>query len=197
MTKKTCSVCGAKDSLVMETKEFTVRYGATELTKTVPVLKCSCCGARFDLDNKNDEIRKEAMLEVRQNSVTENLEKIEKKISLVDLERSFALPSKTLSKWKNKSKVPSAAAAALVNLIGVFPWLSYVAVSDYNPITAYKIAGAAFFKKTLEFPQISISCSSTEFYDSIHLTNPKTFVVNTKTIESVNGLFLAGDPYDN
>ena len=45
MTKKTCPVCGAKNSLVKETKEFTVRYEATELIRTAPVLTCSCCGS--------------------------------------------------------------------------------------------------------------------------------------------------------
>lgn len=198
--KNNCSVCGATNSLKKKVKQMTVQYGNTKLIKELPILECNCCGAKFD-DTNADDIRKKALLEVRQNSVVENLEQIEKDISFTELERCFSLPAKTLSKWKNKSKAPSAAASALISLINIFPWLTSVAMNNYDSQISYNIAGKAFFKKVLQDPKISAFYINNPEYESIGLSNSKTDVFveknNSTTFTNEINRLVAGGAYVN
>lgn len=181
MTDKKCPVCGTESSLKEENKLFTAVYAGTRAEVSIPVKVCSCCGAQFDAGKDTDEQRKKAMLAARNNSVSETLERLEKTTSFTDIERSFYLPPKTLSKWKNQSKTPSAAAAALVNLLGVFPWLSYVGMANFEPETAYKIAGAAFFAKATESEKIKAFYSSSDSYELLGLMKDKTTTTRKET----------------
>lgn len=178
MLNKTCPICGAKSALSNEIKKSTAVYAGTTAEIEMPVMVCSCCGAKFDVGKESDKLRKQAMVTARNNSVTKTLEELEKTNSFVDIERSFYLPPKTLSKWKNQSKTPSAAAAALVSLLGVFPWLSYVGMTNFEPVIAYKIAGAAFFAKATESEKIKAFYSFNENYEVLGLVNDKTVVSN-------------------
>ncbi len=182
MLNKTCPICGAKSALSKNKKIFIAKYANTGTEVTIPVMVCSCCGAKIDLGKETDKLRKQAMITARNNSVSNTLENLEKTSSFVEIERSLYLPPKTLSKWKNQSKTPSAAAAALVSLLGVFPWLAYVGMTNFNPDMAYKIAGAAFFAKASESEKIKAFYSSSDNYDILGLINDKT-VVSDKTDE--------------
>lgn len=166
-----CPCCGEKDSFKLIEKDFSTVYGQTSIISKLPVRHCNKCGATFDADEAVDEIRKTAFLQARQESVCKDLEKLEQKISFTELERCFYLAPKTLSKWKNKSKSPSAAAAALVSLLGVFPWLSYVGILNYNPKEAYKIAFAAVLQKAKENPENFILPLTNEMYNGIALVH--------------------------
>lgn len=179
MLNKTCPICGTKSALSKTIKKSTAMYAGTTAEIEMPVMVCACCGAKFDAGEESDKLRKQVMLTARNNSVTKTLEELEKTTSFVDIERSFCLPPKTLSKWKNQSKTPSAAAAALVSLLGVFPWLSYVGMTDFEPVMAYKIAGAAFFAKATESEKIKAFYSSSENYEVLGLVNDKTVVGNS------------------
>ena len=131
------------------------------------------------------------MLAARSNSVSETLERLEKTTSFTDIERSFYLPPKTLSKWKNESKSPSASAAALVSLLGVFPWLSYVGMANFEPETAYKIAGAAFFAKATESEKIRAFYSSSNNYELLGLVKDNTITTHNEIplpIENAYGI---------
>lgn len=180
MLNKTCPVCGTKSALHKDEKKFTALYANSKAEVSIPVMVCSCCGAKFDIGKDADELRKQAMITARNNSVTKTLEELEKISSFVEIERSLYLPPKTLSKWKNQSKAPAASAAALVSLLGVFPWLSYVGMTNFNPDMAYKIAGAAFFAKATESEKIKAFYSSSDNYEILGLMNDKT-VVSRKT----------------
>lgn len=180
MISKTCPVCGTKFALGKDKKKFAAMYANTRAEISIPIMICSCCGAKFDIGKDSDRLRKKAMVAARNNSVSNTLENLEKISSFVEIERSLCLPSKTLSKWKNQSKTPSAAAAALVSLLGVFPWLSYVGMADYNTDIAYRIAGAAFFAKAAESEKIKAFYSASENYEILGLMNDKT-VVSGKT----------------
>ena len=169
MKKTICPCCGEKGNFKLLEKDFSTVYGQTSIISKLPVQHCGNCGATFDADESVDEIRKNAFIQARQNSVCKDLERLEQKISFTELERCFYLAPKTLSKWKNKSKSPSAAAAALVSLLGVFPWLSYVGMLNYNPTEAYKVAFAAVLQKAKENPENFILPLTNEMYNGIAL----------------------------
>ena len=164
-----CPCCGEKSNFKLSEKKFSTVYGQTSVVSKLPVRYCNNCGSTFDADESGDEIRKDAFIQARQESVCKDLEKLEQKISFTELERCFYLAPKTLSKWKNKSKSPSAAAAALVSLLGVFPWLSYVGMLNYDPKEAYKIAFAAVLQKAKENPENFILPLTNEMYKGIAL----------------------------
>lgn len=186
MKSKVCPICGGKGTIRRETKDFSAKYALTEYITKVPVDVCSRCGAKFDLGTKSDTLKKQALVIARNNSVTNTLISLEKDCSFSEIERSFSLPAKTLSKWKNQSKSPSAAAAALVSLLSVFPWLAYVGMADYEPVTAYKLAGAAFFSKAAENDQIKTFMLSNERYDvmGIYKEKPVTQSYSVQEIPS-------------
>lgn len=194
MTEKKCPVCGSEFSLKEEDKQFTAVYAGTRAEVFLPVKVCSCCGAKFDAGKDTDELRKKAMLDARNNSVSETLERLEKTNSFTDIERSFYLPPKTLSKWKNQSKTPSAAAAALVSLLGVFPWLSYVGMANFDPETAYKIAGAAFFAKATESEKIKAFYSSGGTYELLGLMKDKTVTAKKEMLLPVEDAYCIVPP---
>lgn len=172
MTFKSCPCCGEKKHFKSAVKDISVAYGQINLTSKIPVKRCDNCGAIFDDDKKSaDCIRKETFNLARQKSVCEGLEALNKKIPYSVLERCFSLAPRTLSKWKNMSKSPSASAAALVNLLTVFPWLAYVGMSNYNPSEAYKIAAAAVLQKVKDNPKNFILPLSVEGYSGIALVN--------------------------
>lgn len=183
MDTNKCPCCGKVDSFKQKEKDFSVVYGQKTSTGKLFVLECDNCGAEFDCDaEKNDKIRKETMLSTRQESVCDSLKNIEEKISFAELERCFYLAPKTLSKWKTKEKSPSAAAAAFINLINVFPWLSLVGMANYNPIEAYKIACAAVVQKIRQNTSNFVFPLSTNAYDAVVFGYEKTQSYN-ETIE--------------
>jgi DNA-binding transcriptional regulator YiaG len=175
-----CPICGAKNTLAKRKNEYTASYGNAAHSVQLDSYECSCCGATLDLDfeEKNELAIKNAMEAARAESVSDSLKHLENVLSFVELERSFALPPKTLSKWKNKSKSPSAAAAALVSLLGVFPWLSYVGMLNYNPKEAYKIAFAAILQKAKENPENFILPLTNEMYNGIALVHQNNQAYN-------------------
>ncbi len=172
---KTCPVCGAKDTLTKGFSVYTAKYVNAQVSNTLEYYKCSCCDAELSLDckEKNEAAIKNALETARMNSVAETIKQLEESISLVEIERSFSLPPKTLSKWKTKSKSPSAAAAAFISLLGVFPWLTYVGMCGYNVIQSYKMAGIAFFKEMAKNPNNYPFAMANENYSIIGVYNHK------------------------
>ena len=171
MKLTTCPCCGEKETFKLSEKDFSTTYGQTSITSKLPVMHCNNCGATFDADESVEEIRKDSFIKARQESVCKELEKLEKKISFTELERCFYLAPKTLSKWKNKAKSPSATAAAFISLLGVFPWLSYVGMLNYNQNEAYKIAFAAVLQKAKENPENFVMSLTNELYSGIAIVN--------------------------
>lgn len=181
-----CPVCGSEDTLLKNTRKYVAKYMNQQVSKELQQYTCLCCGADLDLEfeDKNEKLMKEAYETARDEKVSFILKEIEKQISFAELERSFALPPKTLSKWKNKSKSPSAAAAALISLISVFPWLSYVGFTDYDVKSAYKFAGVAFFKELSKNPDNFPFALSDENYSAIGVYQNKQTDYKEKLISS-------------
>ena len=185
-----CPICGAENALKKVNTEYKATYSFKTHSTELNSYECSCCGANLDLDyeEQNEVAIKEATSIARNNCISEILEKLEKTNSFVEIERSLYLPPKTLSKWKNQSKAPSAAAAALVSLLGVFPWLSYVGMLNYNLADAYKIAYAAILKKASEEPDNFIFSMSNDFYNGIAVVHQKntTYKMNSSDNKIAN-----------
>lgn len=192
----TCPICGAESSLHVGSRLYRASYANHDDSTSLNFYTCSFCGSELDLDyeEKNENAIKELTEKVRNDSVSNSLLELEKELSLVDIERSFSLPPRTLSKWKNQSKAPSAAAAALVSLLSVFPWLSYIGMANYNPIVAYKVAGAAVLKELAKNPDNYPFVISNENYSAIGVIKEKT---KNYTDTLVTGSIFGGTNYVN
>lgn len=192
----TCPICGAESSLNVGSRLYRASYANHDGSTFLKFYTCSFCGSELDLDyeEKNEAAIKKLTEKVRNDSVSHSLVELEKELSLVDIERSFSLPPKTLSKWKNQSKAPSAAAAALVSLLTVFPWLSYVGMTNYDPVLSYKVAGAAVLKELAKNPNNYPFAISNENYSAIGVINERT---KNYTDTLVTGSIFGGTNYVN
>lgn len=174
MKSKICPVCGTENELIKKEKKVNIKYASENGIAKIKYYKCRSCGEEFDLDfeKENEKCMKNQLSAIRQKSVSKVLCFLEKDFSFVEFERRFGLPPRTLSKWKTGAKKPSAAAANLVNLIGVFPWLSFVAACDYDLDSSYRIAGLACFRRAQERNNYMFSYSS-DNYDILALARKK------------------------
>lgn len=124
-----CPICGMMMELKQKDYHLTTQYGNTK--GKISLFICPECG--YDIDDKNTNKKTIAKLknEIYSNYIFNILNSIKKDgKNFTELERKFNLPSKTLSKWMNKSNNPSASAVALLQLIKAFPWLEVAA--EYN-----------------------------------------------------------------
>lgn len=156
MKKNICPVCGSENALRVVSKSRKVHFAQEDGFANIKYYVCSNCGSQIALDYEpaNEKSVKNALEEARNASVSKNLAKLEKEIPFASIERSFSLPPKTLSKWKNQSKKPSASAAAFVNILALFPWLAYVGFADYNPSESYKIESIAALQLWAQEPEV-------------------------------------------
>lgn len=182
-----CPVCGSESTLEQKQKDFNVVYAGNKIPAKLRYYVCSYCEAELDLEfEKDNEIAiKKAADAARCDSVSATLKRLEKTNSFVELERNLALPPKTLSKWKNKSKFPSAAAAALINLLGVFPWLSYIGMVDYNQVDAYNIALVEVLRKAKDCPENLIFAVSNETYNVLAVAHKNRNKIQKDAIDDI------------
>ena len=85
----------------------------------------------------------------------------------------MGLPQRTLSKWKNKSVIPSARATALMRYLHLFPWLLDVADNKFEKKGAM---------------QIHIAAAMQELCDMAKTSDIKT--VSTGNVENPNNAFF-------
>ncbi len=120
-----CPIC---DSVMKETKKkFPVVVGNAKNIAQIYSHVCPFCGYDEN-DKRNKRIISKAVngalascsIEILRSWKTQNK-------SFSEVERSFLLPVRTLSKWLNKSVKPSAAATSLLRIINAFPWMEKVA----------------------------------------------------------------------
>ena len=149
MNNHICPICGKENTLEKVKIPYKVTIGTGESSQDITNYKCANCGFEGDIDFENEKIIKKTVSMARQNCVSEILNNFDKSFQLADIERAFSLPPRTLSKWKNKAKSPSASATALVRLLKVFPWLIYIGMCDFNTQIAYRIAGKAITNRIL------------------------------------------------
>jgi len=144
MSKRVCPVCGIG---VLEKTPSTITLSdPSEIEKTIEIFeyKCPSCDAEGDLFGDNEHTIQKKYVEIRADAVASVLEKFsDNGVSYSAAERVLGLPQRTLSKWKNKSVVPSAGATALMRYIHLFPWLLEVADNKFEKRGAMRIHIAA------------------------------------------------------
>lgn len=164
MILKECPVCGKK--LTESKKKHSVTIGSCTAEDDVTFVKCGCCGFSTS-DFKENEKTKEAVLKKAQSDCIANaIENLKEKYSLSEIELALGLPLRTLSKYKNRTKNPSASAVALLQLLQTFPWLVVVAEEKFDKETAYEIAKIAIEKKNSEKDTDTLTTNYKASYDN-------------------------------
>jgi uncharacterized Zn finger protein (UPF0148 family) len=187
MKKMDCPICGTKKRLIEKEKKIKIEYAQEKGSVKIKYFECPSCGASFDLsfEKENEKKLKKELSLIRQKNVSKVLSSLEKDFSFVEMERNFKLPPRTLSKWKTGAKIPSAAAVNLINLVGIFPWLSYVAASDYDLNASYKIADIAFLKRA-ELNNNIIFTYSNNYYNILGFAERKKHISRLKDYTLLN-----------
>jgi len=150
MNKGRCPACGSTD-IIDEKKNILIRepFGGQNNIEIHENL-CSTCGTRGDFFNQNEILIDEAIKKLKQKSIENILNYfIDNKISMSSIERALEIPQRTLTKWKNKTNVPSSAGISLMRFIKLFPWLLEVAENKYDYSKAQKLHINAAIQKLL------------------------------------------------
>lgn len=191
-----CPICQNKN-LKKKNVQYTATYVHTEKSSPISVTVCPVCQATFDTEKENDLIKKELFTKARADTVSQNLSNLEKHIPLSQIERVFYLPTKTLSKWKNQSKLPSAAGAALVSLITRFPWLILIGLKSDNEF-ADKVLTSVFLKKASKRKNLKIKYNSNKCYNELTIVrNKNNYKVEKKQTFTNSKKYILGCTYEN
>jgi hypothetical protein len=111
--------------------------GQVEIDKVY--YSCDQCGAEGDWNNEN-EVRYLAALETLQKMAVSNIAESLKNdhgISNLYLERCFALPMRTVARWKKDGA--SAAATALMKCVATYPWLVELGEKNFDSVFANEL----------------------------------------------------------
>ena len=150
MNKQRCPACGSID-IIDEKKSILIKepFGGQDNIEIHENI-CSICGSRGDFFNQNETLIDETIKKLKQRSIESILNDfIDSKMSMSSIERALEIPQRTLTKWKNRTNVPSSAGIALMRFIKLFPWLLEVAENKYNYNEAQKIHINAAIQKFL------------------------------------------------
>ena len=150
MNKQRCPACGSI-GIIDEKKSILIKepFGGQDNIEIHENI-CSICGSRGDFFNQNETLIDETIKKLKQRSIESILNDfIDSKMSMSSIERALEIPQRTLTKWKNRTNVPSSAGIALMRFIKLFPWLLEVAENKYNYNEAQKIHINAAIQKFL------------------------------------------------
>lgn len=150
MNKQRCPACGSID-IIDEKKSILIKkpFGGQDNIEIHENI-CSICGSRGDFFNQNELLIDETIKKLQQKSIENILNYfIDNKVSMSSIERALEIPQRTLTKWKNRTNVPSSAGIALMRFIKLFPWLLEVAENKYDYSEAQKIHINAAIQKLL------------------------------------------------
>jgi len=140
MNKQRCPACGSIDIIDKKTILIKEPFGEGQDNIEIHENICSVCGTRGDFFNQNEPLIDETIKELKQKSIENILNYlIDSKISMSSIERALEIPQRTLTKWKNRTNVPSSAGTALMRFIKLFPWLLEIAENKYDYNEAQKI----------------------------------------------------------
>jgi len=156
MSKRICPVCGIG---VLEKISSTITLtDPSGIEKIIEVFeyKCPSCDVEGDLFGENEHSIQKKYSEMRADAVASMLEKFsDNGVSYSAAERVLGIPQRTLSKWKNKSVVPSAGATALMRYLHLFPWLLEVADNKFEKHGAMQIHIAAAMRDLCDMTKAS------------------------------------------
>lgn len=198
MNTKDCPVCGAKNGLIKTKQTFVAKYGQEKVPTEIEYYRCRYCNEELflDLEEQSQKAMSEALEKAKKNNVSKILSNLDDTSSFATIERSFGLPPRTLSKWKTQAKTPSATAAAFINLLGVFPWLTKVAFCNYDSKKANTIAAYELLSKALENPFVTANFEINDLFNSITIKDSSKTSTNKRNV-NINNLAIQGGSYDN
>lgn len=145
MILKKCPICGK--SLTESKMNYSITVGSSTEEDLVICVKCDNCGFCTSDFEENESIKASVLKKAQSACAVAAIESLKDKYSLSEIELAMGLPLRTLSKYKNQTKNPSASAVALLQLLQTFPWLVVVAEEKFNQDTAYEIAEVALEKR--------------------------------------------------
>ncbi len=157
----TCPVCGSEEITKVENSIKINEPFADELTVQTPWYRCETCSSDGDFFGENDLIiraAKEAALIEGVKNILDDIRSAN--VSFASVERALGLAQRTLTKWHSSVSKPSAAAVALLRMIGTFPWLLQVGDSKYDHRTSTEIFLANAVHRFLEVAPVSSVVSS-------------------------------------
>ena len=156
MSERMCPVCGIG---TLEKVPSTIMIAdPSGIEKAIEVFeyKCPSCDAEGDLFGDNEHTLQKKYVEIRADAVASMLESFsDKSVRYSSAERVLGLPQRTLSKWKNKSVIPSAGATALMRYLHLFPWLLDVADNKFEKKSAMRIHIAAAMRDLCDMTKAS------------------------------------------
>lgn len=135
MNSHMCPICGTH-SLELTEKNKNIKYPyAGEAKIKIKEYYCPNCDIAGDFFYENDDKINNAINTLKSKSVNNIIAYFnENKVSMTAIERILSIPFRTLSRWKNNTSKPSAAAIALFKYLRTFPWLLDVADHDFDDI---------------------------------------------------------------
>lgn len=145
MILQKCPICGKK--LTESRMNYSVTVGSSTEEDLVTSVKCDNCGFCTSDFEENEPIKADVLKKAQSACAVAAIESLKEKYSLSEIELAMGLPLRTLSKYKNQTKNPSASAVALLQLLQTFPWLVVVAEEKFNQDSAYEIAEIALEKR--------------------------------------------------
>lgn len=138
-----CPACGSTQvTTTTESRSLTVPF-AKKTTFTTIVHTCKNCRESGDFTGDNET----KIAEAEQIASREAIENIltalkHKNRTLAYIERALRLPQRTINRWKNGEC--SSAVAALLRVIGTYPWVIEVADNDFaEPFATQKLLAVA------------------------------------------------------
>ena len=140
MNELICPLCGGND-LVKDKQIRSVLepFGGKKEIETVNYI-CNTCGFNGDFLKENEKALQSCIDELKIQAVKNILQDfLSNNYSFSAIERALEIPQRTLSKWKNSSKKPSAAVLSLLKYLHLFPWLIEVAEQKYDYSSAQRI----------------------------------------------------------
>ncbi len=144
--KHICECCGSDNTEIKTSSRlFPIPFGGV-LEYNNSVVHCNDCDEDVDFGENlsvdsflSDE--NPNFIEAIRKSIDNMLSDLQKMdISQSHIERTFDIPARTLSKWRNDRNLPSAAALSFLRIVRMFPWMLNVAEKNYDKEKGHYIA---------------------------------------------------------
>lgn len=144
--KHICECCGSDNTEVRTSSRFFPIPFSDVLEYKNSVIHCNECNEDVEFEENQsvdsflsvENPNYTAALRKSIDNMLSDLQKMD--ISQSHIERTFDIPARTLSKWRNDRNLPSAAAMSFLRIVRLFPWMLNVAEKNYDNEKSHHIA---------------------------------------------------------
>lgn len=171
---KSCPICGENQFNKIESNHSLSDPFGGEIHFVTHELECLSCGEKGDFFNENESLILNAQQELKSRAAKNIIDEFSNaNINFSNIERSLSLPQRTLTKWRNESTKPSAAAVALLKFIKTFPWLLEVSDNQFAKENSQKIFLKTAFNQLIN----NLNFKESDFFNSGILTSSSTQIL--------------------